>query len=134
MSENVRIVREALEAYTRRDVAALRALNHRDLEVDWSRSYGLLAGVYRGFESALGFYEGYFEVFDSIVFEEASCIPVGDSVVVPNLARQRGKHGAETTARSAFVFTLRDGKISRICLYQEKEEALEAVGLRESAP
>jgi hypothetical protein len=44
--ENVEVVRAALDAYTRRDFGALRALNHSHVELDWSASRGLAAGLY----------------------------------------------------------------------------------------
>jgi hypothetical protein len=52
-------------------------------------------------------------------------------MIVSNLARQRGRDGIEVTARSALLFTVRDARITRICLYQELDEALKAVGLEE---
>jgi ketosteroid isomerase-like protein len=54
--QNVEVVRQALDAYARRDVEALRALHDPDLELDWSASRGWLAGVYRGIEEALRFH------------------------------------------------------------------------------
>jgi ketosteroid isomerase-like protein len=126
---NVEVVREALDAYTRRDLDALRALSDPDLELDWSASRGWLAGVYRGLDEALRFYAGYFEAFDEIVIEPDRFIEAGDSVVVPNVARQRGRDGIEVSARSTLVFTVRNRRLTRICLYQETEQALEAVGL-----
>jgi ketosteroid isomerase-like protein len=129
--ENVEIVRSALEAYGRRDIEALRALNHLDMELDWSASRGFQAGVYQGFDEALRFYREYFAVFDAITFESLAFIEVGGSVVVPNVAHVRSRDGIEATARSALVFTLRDHKIVRLCLYQETDEALKAVGLEE---
>jgi len=57
--------------------------------------------------------------------------PAGESVVVPNVSRQRGRDGIEVSVRSAIVYTVRDGRISRTCLYQGLGEALEAVGLTE---
>jgi len=129
--ENVKIVEQSLDAYGRRDVETLRAINHPDMELDWSASRGFQAGVYRGFDEALRFYREYFAVFDEIIFESLSFIEAGDSVVVPNVARQRGRDGIEVTARSALVFTVRDRRIARICLYQETAQALKAVGLVE---
>ena len=86
--------------------------------------------MYRGFDAALRFYDGYFEVFDEIVIEPDRFIEAGDSVVVPNVAHQRGRDGIEVSARSALVFTIRNRRITRICLYQETDEALKAVGLK----
>ena len=127
--ENVEVVRQALDAYTRRDVEALRALAGPDVELDWSASRGWLAGVYSGIDETLRFYEGYFEAFEEIVIEPDRFIEAGDSVVVPNIARQRGRDGVEVSARSTLVFTVGSRRIIRICLYQETEDALEAVGL-----
>jgi uncharacterized protein len=126
---NVDLVQQALDAYTRRDVEALRALADHDVELDWSASRGWLADVYQGIDAALRFYVGYFEAFEEIVIEPDRFIEAGDSVVVPNIARQRGREGIEVSARSTLVFTVRSQRITRICLYQETEEALEAVGL-----
>jgi uncharacterized protein len=127
--QNVEVVKQALDAYTRRDVEALRAIAEPNMELDWSASRGWLAGVYRGIDDALGFYAGYFEAFEEIVIEPDRFIEAGDSVVVPNVAHQRGRDGIEVSARSTLVFTVRSRRITRICLYQETEEALKAVGL-----
>ena len=127
--DNVDVVRQALDAYGRRDIPALRAINDPEVELDWSASRSWLAGVYRGFDEALRFYEGYFEAFERIVFEAEGFIDAGESVVVPNVARQWGRDGIEVSAASTLVFTLRDLKVVRICLYQTTERALEAVGL-----
>ena len=125
------MVRRALDAYTHRDVPALRALAAPDMELDWSASRGWLAGVYRGIDEALRFYAGYFEAFDEIVITPERFIEAGDSVVVPNVAHQRGRDGIRVSARSSLVFTLREHRIMRIRLYQETQQALEAVGLTE---
>jgi ketosteroid isomerase-like protein len=129
--ENVEIARQSLDAYSRRDVEALRALNHPDMELDWSASHGFQAGVYRGFDAALRFYTEYFEAFQEIAFEPFSFIDAGESIVVPNTARQRGRDGIEVSARSTLVFTVRSRRITRICLYQDTDDALKAVGLAE---
>ena len=129
--ENVEITRQALDAYARRDIASLRALADPDIELDWSASRGWLAGIYRGLEETLRFYDGYFEAFEEIVLEADDFIDAGESVVVPNVAHQRGRDGIEVSARSTLVFAVRDRKLMRVCLYQETEEALKAVGLAE---
>jgi hypothetical protein len=40
-------------------------------------------------------------------------------------------NGIEAQARTRCLFKIRNGKMERICLYQDKQEALEAAGLRE---
>ncbi len=129
--ENVEIVRRSLNAYDRRDFEALRELNDPDVEVDWSASRGLEAGVYRGLEEVLRFHQSFFEMFEQGEIEPERFIETGDVVVVPNTAHLRGRDGIETIARSTLVFELRNGLITRIRLFQETQEALEAVGLEE---
>ena len=128
--ESVEIVRRSLDAYGRRDIDALRPLTHPSLELDWSASAGMLAGVYRGFDEVARFYAEYFDIFESTVIVPERFIETGNMVVVPNIAYQRGRDGIEVTARSTLVFTVPD-RITRICLYQHEDEALKAVGLEE---
>ena len=52
-------------------------------------------------------------------------------MIVPQTGYTWGRDGIETTARITLVWTIRDGAIVRICLYQEKQDALEAAGLQE---
>ena len=127
--ENVEVVRRATEAYNRRDLEGMKAEAHPDVEVDWSASRGLEAGVYRGFEETDAFYENWFDMFE-IRLEPERLIESGDRVLVPNTAFTRGRDGIEAVARSCIVYELRRSLISRICLYQETREALEAAGLR----
>jgi ketosteroid isomerase-like protein len=129
--ENVELVRKSMNAFAERDVKAIRELNDQELELDWSASLGFEAHVYQGIDSVLRFYESYFQAFEWIVWEELSFIDAGEYVVAPNMSRSRGRDGIEVFARATFVFTLRDRKITRVCLYQEQDEALKAVGLEE---
>ena len=77
------------------------------------------------------FYADYYAHFVEILIETECYTATGDHVVVPNIAYQRGREGIEVTARSTLVFTVCDGRITRICLYQETPEAIQAVGLEE---
>jgi ketosteroid isomerase-like protein len=129
--ENVEIVRRALEAFEKRDLNAITAVADPDVEVDWSASAGWLAGVYRGIDDVLRFWNGFYEAFAEVAIEAESYIPAGDAVVVPNVGRMRGRDGIEVTARGAVVVTIRDGRITRIRLYQHTQDALNAVGLEE---
>jgi ketosteroid isomerase-like protein len=128
---NVEIVQRALDAYARRDLDSLKELLHPDVELDWSASRGFVAGVYQGFDEFQRFWKGYFDAFEAIRAEPDRFINAGDSVVVPNVVHMRGRDGIEVSARSAVVWTIRGGRITRICLYQETQEALKAVGLGE---
>ena len=127
--ETVEVVRHSLDAYSRRDVDALRALTSPDVELDWSESRSWLAGVYRGIEEALRFSEGYYEAFEEIAIKPDCFIHAGELVVVPNVSHQRGRNGNTVSARSTLLYTVRGGRIVRICLYQDTGRALQAAGL-----
>jgi uncharacterized protein len=129
--ENVDVAQRQIDSYNRRDFDALRAVFDPDVELDWSASRGVEAGVYRGIDAVLRWFMGYLDAFEEVDVEPERFIDAGESVVVPNVARFRGRDGVEVFARSAFVYTVRARKITRFCLYQETQQALEAVGLGE---
>ena len=113
--ENVEVVRRLNEAWNERDVSAWLALFRSDAEIDWSRSRGPHQGT----------------TFDHVHTEHHSRTTVGSDVVVPNTAHMWGRDGIEVTARSALVYTVENGLITRLRLFQERAEALEAVGVSE---
>jgi ketosteroid isomerase-like protein len=129
--ENVEIVRKAIEAGNRRDRSMLRDLWHSDAEVDWSRSKGPLKGVYRGRSEFEGFQNEFWSSFERVELEAHGFTQAGSHVVVPNTAHMRGRDGVEVIARSTFVYTVEDGQITRVRMFQERDEALEAAGLLE---
>jgi ketosteroid isomerase-like protein len=129
--ENVEIVRKAIDAGNRRDRSMLRALWHSDAEVDWSRSRGPFKGVYRGRSEFGGFQNEFWSSFERVELEAHKFTQAGSHVVVPNTAHMRGRDGVEVIARSTFVYTVEDGQITRLRMFQEQAEALEAAGLSE---
>ena len=52
-------------------------------------------------------------------------------LIAENVTYLRGRDGLEVEARSAWLVTIRQGQQTSLTLYQTKQEALEAVGLRE---
>ena len=127
--DNLDVVRRALDAWNRGDLERALEDMHPDAEVDWSDSRGLHRGIFRGREQVTRFYEEWFEVFERVEIHPEELIEVGEHVVVPNLGRARGREGVSVSARSTQVFTLREGKVVRVRLYQDQEAALRAVGL-----
>jgi len=128
--ENVEIVRETIRAFNRRDLDAAFRNVDAEVELDWSRSVGTEAGIYNGYAATRAFWAGWLEMFD-FDFKVDEFIERGEHVVMPNLTRLRGRDGVEVEAHSVVVATVRDGRIVGWCLYQERAEALKAVGLEE---
>ena len=128
--ENVETVRRYNEAWNRRDLTRWIASFSAGGEMDWSRSRGPLKGVYRDHELEV-FWDAFWSTFEDVQVEMHSFTEVGSEVVVPNTAHVRGREGIEVVARSTFVFTVENGQITRLRMFQERAEALEAAGLRE---
>lgn len=129
--QDVEVVRRSIEAWNRRDLAAFLAEFHREAEFDWSRSRAPFRGVYRGRAEQEIFWEVFWSTFADVQIEVHGFTQVGSEVVVPNTGHIRGRDGIEVSARSAFVNRVEDGLITRLRLYQEQAEALQAAGLSE---
>ena len=129
--ENVETVRRHTEAWNRRDLQTWVASFHAEGELDWSRSRGPLKGVYRGNAELQVFWDGFWSTFEDVQLEMHDCTEVSSEVVVPNTAHLRGRQGIEVVARSTFVFTVENGRITRLRMFQERADALEAAGLSE---
>jgi ketosteroid isomerase-like protein len=128
--ENIEIVRAGLDAFNRRDLEGLLEHAAPDFVWDMSRAIGPQRGVYRLAEFR-SWVEDMWATFELHRFEAHEFIEAGEHVVVPVTAHAKGRDGVEATADTASVYTFRDGAVTRIAMYQGRQEALEAVGLRE---
>jgi ketosteroid isomerase-like protein len=129
--ENVEVVKRHVEAWNRRDLGAYVASFSSDAEIDWSRSRAPHKGVYRGHGEIEGFWDVFWSTFEDGHVETHELTEAGAEIVLLNTAHFRGREGIEVIARSTLVFKVENGQITRLRLFQERAEALEAVGLRE---
>ena len=128
LQESIEVVRAFYAAYNRGDLDAVLNDLPPDFTLDWSRGMGPQRGVY-GTDRLRQFFDDFAEIFESIRVEPDEFINVGEHVVVPQTGYIRGRDGIEATARITLVWTIRDGAIVRISMYQERQDALEAVGV-----
>ena len=128
--ENVEIVRRFFEAWNRRNLKAWLDCCHPEVEFDWSRSRGPLKGLYHGHAGLESFWDNWI-TFEAVRLEAHDFIDGGTEIAVPNMGHIRARQGIEVVARSTFVFTLENGQITRFRMFQERAEALEALGLSE---
>jgi ketosteroid isomerase-like protein len=78
--------------------------------------------------------EEFGEAWESARIEPHEFIEAGDLVVVSSTMHVKGRGGIEVASRAAFVLTIRDGAIERFTMYQERQDALEDLGLSEQSP
>ena len=128
--ENVEIVKAAINALNRQDWDALFEDVAPGAEVDMSRAVGPISGVFKihQFRQTV---EQFAENWESLRGEPHEFIEAGDIVVVPWTLHGKGREGIEVTASPTWVWTIRDGAVQGLVMYQEREDALEALGLSE---
>jgi ketosteroid isomerase-like protein len=131
--QNVQVVRKALDSINRRDLDMFLEDVDPDVVTDWSRAVGPERGVFRGADELVGFLRSWWGAFEESEMILDEVLDAGDQVVVAFHGRQRGRgSGAVVEGRgSVLVFGLRNGRVISVTLYQERHEALEAVGVNE---
>ena len=131
--ENVEIVGRVLRRYSDQDIDGMLRDVHPEVEIDYSESNAPDASVYHGHAACRSFVQGRYEDFEERSFDPVELIDAPPNAVVA-VGRMRGRgraSGVAVEAASVTLWTLRDGKISQIKLYQTRDDALKAVGLQE---
>jgi ketosteroid isomerase-like protein len=129
--ENVEVVKAKIDAYNREDWDDFIFKDAAPgFELDFSRAVGPWRGVF-GLDQARRFVDEIRETWESTRLEPHEFIEAGDLVVVPLTQHGKGREGIEVTASFTLVWTIRNGAIERVTMYQERQEALEAVGRSE---
>jgi ketosteroid isomerase-like protein len=131
--ENVEIVRQVYDAFERRDTQLPFDMYAADIEWDLSVA-GMLGpgGVYHGHEEVRESFRDLLTAFSFIDFEVEEITEAGDRVLATIHERHVGRaSGVEVDRRHYAVWTLRHGKVTRMCVYLDRADALEAVGLQD---
>jgi len=123
-------------AYESGDVNDLRPLAAEmwDPDIVLTTPGTVLAGgeEWHGHDGMLRFTAAQMEAFEQMRIETLEFIDAGARLVVPVKFGGRARHtGIEMEFHAVHVFTFLDGRATRMDVYQSKDEALEAVGLRE---
>jgi ketosteroid isomerase-like protein len=125
--ENVEVVREVWDAYARGDL---------DRIMEFSDPHVVMItvedGAQYGFDAVRRNYERWQEAWSDAETTVEQVTAAGDRVFVTACFRGRGRaSGIEIETRLYEVYTMRDGRILRVDEFHEREDALEAAGLRE---
>ena len=85
-----------------------------------------------GFDAMRDNYERWASVFEELSVTVEEIIDAGDQIVVVAHHEGRGrKSGIKVDTRFYEVYTVHEGKVSRVDEFTERAEALEAAGLQE---
>jgi ketosteroid isomerase-like protein len=132
-SSNVELIRSLTQSWNESADPGLDAY-HEDAEFDFGGWGFDFSGSFRGRE-VIGRMVGDVEqTWEEIKVEPVEFIDAGDKVVLSGrfLLRQRGT-GLQVRDSGSCVYTLLDGKIARVELYRDHEQALQAAGVKQAA-
>lgn len=124
-SENVEVVRSLFSALEDNDFETLLGLFHADVE--WT----VAEGRFRGVEGVVSAFVEWMEAWEEHAVEpEEFEAAAGDRVLATiHLTARGGQSGMVVDQRFFQVYTLRDGRISRMVEYLDRGRALEEAGL-----
>jgi len=129
---DVDVVLEQFEATNRRDFE--RAMSHYgdDVELVVHPGAFLDAGTHTGREAVGAWFGDWFRTFaPGYSFEIEETRDLDELVFLFASHRGRGRtSGVEVHGKTAYLYTVRDGKIVRVELYPGRGEALEAAAAR----
>jgi ketosteroid isomerase-like protein len=126
----VEIVREVTDAFARGDLEAVFAAVAPEIEWDFTHTdQWPEQKVYRGYEAVLEFFRAWTEEWDDYHFEVEEIRDAGNQAVVVIRDEGTGKRsGLKLERTHGELWTVRDGKVIRIELFDDKDAALAAVG------
>jgi ketosteroid isomerase-like protein len=131
--DNVEIAQAGWDAWLRGDMPALFSWFAPDVVWDTSHFHDWPESSYHGAEGVERFLREWRDVWKDLelTVEDVRAAPDGR---VLSLIRQRAtgrKSGLAMDMETAQIATLRNGKVTRLDNYEDRAEALEAVGLRD---
>jgi ketosteroid isomerase-like protein len=123
------IVNDLFAAINRGDWPAALKDAAPGFELDLSRANGPYRGVYSAREAGAVFSE-FGQDWQSLWIDEGTeFAESGDDLVGTSTLHVEGRDGIHVTSTVTWVWTIRDGKLARATMYQDRDEALAAAGL-----
>ena len=130
--ENLDRVRTVYDAAARGDIDAAFELYAPDIEWDVTPSASAQVGldpVYRGHEGVRRYWRDYLSAFERLDFELEELVDASGRILAVVRERAVGRaSGIAFEARIFAVWTLRDGKITRMQGFRDREEASKPPG------
>ena len=129
------MVRRLYDAAARRDDATPYEVYSEDIVFDISNSRRValaMRPIYHGHEGVRQYWRETTSAFGEIDFEVGELRDAGNHVLAVIREREVGRaSGAPVETTHLAVFTLSDGKIIQMQVFDDREQALEAAGLQE---
>jgi ketosteroid isomerase-like protein len=129
-SENVELVRTAMESFNLDGVDAIADQISPDFETTTPPSLSVEPDTYRGPEGVRRWFDAWEGTMDEVRFDVDELVDAGDRVIaVSRMVARSHTTGIEVEQAVALVWTVRDGRAVRLDPYATREEAVRAAGL-----
>jgi ketosteroid isomerase-like protein len=128
--EDVAVVREQFEAVNERDFARAMELYAGDVVLHVDPAAFLEAGQFKGREAVGRWFGAWFRAFEPgyrFAIDEARDLG-GVVLLVASHTGKGRESGAEVHGQTAYLYTVRDGRVARVEIYASREKALRAAG------
>jgi ketosteroid isomerase-like protein len=130
--ENVEIVRSAYSALAEQGTEALLAFIDPQFETTTPPSLAAEPDTFRGHDGLRRYFDSFDDAMEAVHFEGREFTAVGDQVLVDTVLHARGRTtGIETEQHLFLVWTLREDLLTRVEVFAERGQALEASELSE---
>jgi ketosteroid isomerase-like protein len=130
--ENVEVVRQLVEAFNQRDLAAMTRWFAPEVEWEPGGPAAVEHALYRGRDEVSSGFAATWETWEVFRVKESAVRDLGDSVMWLGEAQMRGGTShVEFDQPFAIHFLVEGGKVVRFRGFSGWQEALEAAGLRE---
>ena len=124
-------LRTGYEAFSRGDWDTPTRFAHPEFELK-TAGRAPNPGTYRGAQAARRFFEDLFSPFEEITIEPEEFFQRGDRIAVYLRVQLRPAGStAVVENRIGHLWTMREGKATRLEIFPRREDALEAAGLSE---
>jgi ketosteroid isomerase-like protein len=128
--ENVEIMRAVMNAFAREDLPGFLPL--MDPEIHFEPHLAGVEGSYAGHDGVRRFFGDAFEDMEILDAQYPDIRDLGDQVLVLGTLRLKGREsGVQVENPLAIVARVREGLITYLKDYADRDQALEAAGLSE---
>jgi uncharacterized protein len=130
--ENVEVVRNAFDAFSRGDIEGVLRLCDESILITQPQELPGVSPHQHGHSGVLEAFRIWPEQWDDYRIEILRTADLGDYVLVTTRTSGRGKQsGVEVEMDISFVFMVQDEKIVEMQIFMREDQALEAAGLSE---